>query len=54
LNSSLSGGGVASTGAVFFCASATGPEEVKTMQKQSAATIKLVGLWENIACNFQY
>jgi hypothetical protein len=53
LNSSLTGGGVASTGAVFFCASAKGLTEVNTRQKQSAATIKCVGLRGNIAGNFQ-
>jgi len=48
LNSSLVGGGVASTGAVFFCAIAIGQTEVNTRQKLSAATIKLVDFWRSI------
>ena len=49
LVAALVGGGVASTGAVFFCAIASGQDEVSTRQKQSAETIKLVDFLGNIS-----
>src|ERR1700752_176609 len=48
LNSPLIGGGVASTGAVFFCAIVTGQKHVSPRQKHSAKTMKLLGFWRNI------